>query len=174
MIGRRSARAPAATAIIVLSVLAVVAAGQAAVPVDETDAAWADGEVATGGFQAITVSAPTIVSCTASGNAVAPRMTVRWAFPPASGFTAPANIEMTFSNSGLVPNLLPIGNAVTTIGPDAGGVYTSSYDLGLLGGLIGTQGLLALESTIGGWNSPRVYRTARWPLLLGPATCEPA
>ena len=156
----------AVSAVLALSV-ALVASTQS----NATDAAWNDPTAATGGYAALTVAAPTIISCTASGNVVSPNLSVRWSFPAGSDYTSPTNINLYYSNNGLVSSLLPIGAGATTTGPDAGGVYTTTYDIGLLGGILGTQAAVAFETTVNGWTSPRVVRVATWPLLVGTATC---
>ncbi|MEF3403571.1 hypothetical protein [Agromyces sp. CCNWLW203] len=137
----------------------------------ETDAAWSAGEAAAGSFTAMTVGTPTIVGCTAGGNIVAPTLSMRWSFPAGSGYSVPTNANLYFSNNGLIPNLLPITTGATTTGPDGGGVYTTTYDIGLLGGILSTQAAIAVESKVGTWTSPRVSRIATWPLLIGTATC---
>lgn len=135
-----------------------------------TDAAWSDATVAAGSFTALTVAAPTIASCTAGGNVVAPTLSVQWSFPAGSGYTSPANVNLYYSNSGLIPNLLPITSGATTTGP-VGGVYTTTYNIGLLGGILSTQAAIALETKVNGWTSPMVTRVATWPLVVGTATC---
>lgn len=137
----------------------------------ETEAAWSAGEVATGSFTAMTVGAPTIVSCTAGGNVVAPTLSLRWSFPVGSGYTVPTNVNLYYSNNGLIPNLLPITTGATTTGPDAGGVYTTTYNIGLLGGILSTQAAVAVQSRVGSWTSAMVSRVATWPTLVGTATC---
>lgn len=136
-----------------------------------TDAAWSDATTATASFAALTVAAPTIVSCTAGGNVVSPALSMRWSFPTASGYTSPANVNLYYSNNGLLPNLLPITSGATTTGPDGAGVYTTTYNIGLLGGILSTQAAIALETKVNGWTSPRVSRVATWPLVVGTATC---
>lgn len=137
----------------------------------ETDAAWTAGESAAGSFTAMTVGTPTIVSCTAGGNVAAPTLSMRWSFPAGSGYIVPTNANLYYSNNGLIPNLLPITTGATTTGPDGGGVYTTTYNIGLLGGIISTQAAIAVESKVGTWTSPRVSRIATWPLVVGTATC---
>lgn len=137
----------------------------------QTEAAWSAGESATGSFTAMTVGAPTIVSCTAGGNVVTPTLTLRWSFPVGSGYTVPTNVNLYYSNNGLIPNLLPITTGATTTGPDGGGVYTTTYSIGLLGGILSTQAAIAVQSKVGAWTSAQVARVATWPLVIGTATC---
>ena len=136
-----------------------------------TDASWNGAETGIGSFTALTVGAPTIVSCTAGGNVVAPTLSLRWSFPAGSGYTVPDNLNLYFSNNGLIPNLLPITSGAATTGPGAGGVYTTTYNIGLLGGILSTQAAIAVQSEVGSWTSSQVARVATWPLLVGTATC---
>lgn len=136
-----------------------------------TDAAWTTPVTAVASLDAVTVLPPTIVSCTASGSVLAPALSVRWSFPAGSGYSARENLNLYYSNNGLVPSLLPIGSGTTTTGPDSSGVHTTVYDIGLLGGILGTQAAVAFETKLGGWTSPRVTRVATWPLVVGTATC---
>ncbi|WP_307043143.1 hypothetical protein [Agromyces ramosus] len=155
---------------LMVAVGSVGSAGSAA----QTEAAWFAGESATGSFTALAVGTPTIVSCTAGGNVVTPTLSLRWSFPVGSGYTVPTNLNLYYSNNGAIPNLLPITTGATTAGPDAGGVYTTTYNIGLLGGILSTQAAIAVESKVGNWTSPRVARLATWPLTIGAATCVPA
>jgi hypothetical protein len=156
----------AAVAMLLVAGAALVVATQST----PTDAAWSDPTAATDSFTALTVVAPTIVSCTAGGNVATPTLSVQWSFPAGSGYTSPTNINLYYSNNGLIPNLLPITSGATTTGP-TGGVYTTTYNIGLLGGILSTQAAIGLETKVNGWTSPRVTRVATWPLVIGTATC---
>jgi hypothetical protein len=158
-------RLPAIAALLALGATLAVTAQS-----NTTDAAWSDTTNAAGSFTALTVAAPTIVSCTAGGNVVTPTLSLQWSFPAGSGYTSPTNVNLYYSNNGLIPNLLPITSGATTTGP-VGGVYTTTYSIGLLGGILSTQAAIALETKVDGWTSPRVARVATWPLLIGTATC---
>lgn len=155
------------TAGVLVLVGALLCSGNAA----RTDASWAVPAAAVASLDAVTVLPPTIVSCTASGNVIAPALSVRWSFPPGTSYSVSENLNLYYSNNGLVPSLVPIGSGTATTGPDGEGVYTTVYDIGLLGGILGTKAAVALETKLGGWTSTRVDRVATWPLVVGTATC---
>lgn len=135
-----------------------------------TDAAWSDATRATGSYMALTVVAPTVVSCTAGGTVLSPTLLAQWSFPAGSGYTQPTNINLYYSNNGLLSNLLPIGTGASTSGPNGSGVYTTTYNTGLLGGVLNRQAAIGFETTVNGWTSPRVTALARWP-LIGSNSC---
>lgn len=137
-----------------------------------TDAGWSEASVARGDFAALTLVAPTIHSCTAGGTNVSPTLSAQWSFPVGSGYTAPTNIHLYYSNNGLLSNLLRIGaDDASTSGPDGSGVYTTTYHIGRLGGVVNRQAAIGFETTVNGWTSfTRATALARWP-LVGANSC---
>jgi hypothetical protein len=114
----------------------------------QTEAAWADVEFGSGSFTAFTVPSPAITSCTFNPNAIGllssytvvytipAGYTINYAYSPNASFASPTVITPT-STSG-----------TTTV--------TSTFSLGLLGGLLGSNvyvgARLTLPST--SWSSP--------------------
>ncbi|MDQ0574511.1 hypothetical protein [Agromyces albus] len=136
-----------------------------------TDAGWSEATVAKGEFFALTVVAPTILGCTAGGTDLSPTLTAQWSFPVGSGYTAPTNINLYYSNDGLLSNLVLIGAGASTSGPNGSGVYTTTYNIGLLGGVLNRQAAIGFETTVNGWTSfTRATALARWP-LIGSNSC---
>ncbi|MBT2499036.1 hypothetical protein J7E25_07990 [Agromyces sp. ISL-38] len=133
-----------------------------------TDAGWNEATRATGSYTALTLVAPTIVSCTAAGT-LSKTLVAVWSFPPGSGYTAPTNINLYYSSNGVIANLLPIGAGGATTTGSGEGPYTTTYNLGVLG-IASTTAAIGFETTVNGWTSPRVTRVANWP-LTGPRTC---
>jgi hypothetical protein len=138
---------------------------------ESTEAAWTRPQNATGSMSAMTVPKPITTSCTASsvlvGLSLTPRLVVRWV--PAAGYLSTA-AEYSYSTSGGLVNI-PLGSGVTTTGPIAG-VYTSTFNGGALGGLLGGQADAAISTThTSGWASAPSTVHATFPLLLGDGTC---
>lgn len=156
---------------------AVVAAAAlliALVPPTATAATWTDAEHVSGSFQALTVPAPVIDSCTAESVLVnlslRPRVTLTWHYP-STGYTL-ANAQFWWSATGLA-NMASVtgGNGVSTTGP-AAGVYTSTFQGGLLSGLLGGSADVGLTTLHGsGWTSKMSTAHATFPLVLGTGTC---
>jgi hypothetical protein len=122
--------------------------GLAALLPAQTEAAWADVELGSASFTAFTVPSPAITSCTFNPNVVGllssytvvytipAGYTINYAYSSSAAFTSPTVITPT-STSG-----------TTTV--------TSTFSLGLLGGLLGSNvyvgARLTLPST--SWSSP--------------------
>lgn len=112
------------------------------------DAAWADPEFGTGSFTAATVPSPTFSSCTFNPNAVGLLSSYTVVYTIPAGYT----INYAYSaNASFTPNTVisPTSTSGTT-------TVTSTFSLGLLGGLLGSNvyigARLTLPSTT--WSSP--------------------
>lgn len=112
------------------------------------DAAWADAEFGTGDFTAATVPSPTFSSCTFNPNAVGLLSSYTVVYTIPAGYT----INYAYSaNASFTPNTVisPSSTSGTT-------TVTSTFSLGLLGGLLGSNvyigARLTLPSTT--WSSP--------------------
>lgn len=145
----------------------------ASVPPATTTAAWTDAEHSTAGFSALVVPAPVIDSCTAQSVLVnlslRPRVILTWHYP-SSGYTR-ANAQYWSGTS--VANLVPVseGNGVSTTGPDPG-PYTSTFQGGLLSGLLGGSADVGVSAGhASGWSSKTSTVRATFPLLVGSGTC---
>jgi hypothetical protein len=154
--------------------VAAAALSLSAVPSATTAATWTDADNASGSFQALTVPAPIIDSCTAQSILVnlslRPRVTITWHYPT-TGYTT-ANAQYSWSATGLA-NLavLTEGNGVSTTGPVAG-VYTSTFQGGLLSGLLGASADIGISTGHpSGWVSKKSTAHATFPLLVGTGTC---
>ncbi|WP_411731216.1 hypothetical protein [Paeniglutamicibacter sp.] len=153
----------------------VVCAGLlvASVPPASTTATWTDAEHSSAGFSALEVPAPVIDSCTAQSVLVnlslRPRVTLTWHYP-STGYTR-ANAQYWSGTS--VANLAPVsdGNGVSTTGLDPG-PYTSTFQGGLLAGLLGGSADVGLSAGhASGWSSKTSTVRATFPLLVGSGTC---
>jgi hypothetical protein len=112
------------------------------------DAAWADPESGTGSFTAATVPSPTVSSCSFNPNAVGLLSSYTIVYTIPVGYT----IDYAYSaNASFTPNtvITPTSTSGTT-------TVTSTFSLGLLGGLLGSNvyigARLTLPSTT--WSSP--------------------
>lgn len=156
---------------IVGAVLALGAALTFSAQSTATDAGWSEITRATGSFSALTLVAPTILGCTAGGTIVSPTLTAQWSFPVGSGYTSPTNINLYYSRTGLLSDLVLIGTGTSTTGPDGAGVYTTTYNIGLIGGILNREAAIGFETTVNGWTSfTRATVLATWP-LIGSNTC---
>lgn len=156
----------------IVAVAAVVVA--LAPPPTATVAAWTDAEHASGNFQALTVPAPIIDTCTARSVLVnlslTPRVTLTWHYP-STDYTS-ANAQYWWSDSGILGLIgVTIGSGVSTTGP-VGGVYTSTFQGSLLSGLLGGSADVGLSTGhTSGWSSKTSTAHATFPLLVGTGTC---
>ncbi|KQO11244.1 hypothetical protein ASF06_00795 [Agreia sp. Leaf244] len=156
---------------------AAVIAGWGVGGADETEASWAEKEVAQTTLTATTVPKPVIQSCVLSPGTLgtSPTITVKWNFPAGTGYAAPANIAYAVAEGGLLPNLTVVllGQGVTTTGPVAG-TYTTTFAASVLGGLLGgSYGLYLQTVDATGWTSVRAGATATMGLLGANPTCAP-
>jgi len=174
----RSARRRA----LALIAAAAICAGLAVPAPQPTEATWVDSEAGSATFTAITVSAPTYVSCQASGLlggllGLAPTLDIVWNAPSHAGDLV---LEIaSVDASGLVIELLnPLLGTVTTQ-PVAGvsGQYKTTVNTGLLSGLLGGEARIALRykssDLPGAWVSPWLTVRGTWPALgiLGSPSC---
>ena len=144
------------------------------VPASYTDASFTDSEVAASAVTAFVVPAPVIDTCTASsvlvGLSLVPRVVITWRYPTA-GYTG-TNARYYNSSSG-VGGLTPVspGNGVNTTGP-SGGIFTSTFQGSLLGGLLGGSGDVGVATAhSSGWRSLISSARATFPALVGTGTC---
>lgn len=146
-------------------------------PPTATLGAWTDAEFAAGSFTALTVPAPQIDTCVASVVLVfpallAPRVVLTWHYP-FPGYTL-SNARFVYSASGLF-NLIqvpPANVSTTPSSPTGGGPFTTTYQGGLLGGVLGGQahvGVYAMHAS--GWISAASTAHTTFPFVLGPASC---
>lgn len=94
-------------------------------------------------------------------------VTIRWRWPssthPYSTFTA-ANVRWKVGTTNNV--------AVTSTGPDSNGYYSTTFNGGLLGGLLGTNVPLEMRTITGNWTSTGVSKVVYYaPAVAGAATC---
>lgn len=137
----------------VSAALCVVPAGTGA-----TDASWSASEVGSGTLNALTVPPPVMIGpCTLSPGiaGTGPVITINWRFPAGTAYAAPANVNYYVASGGLLPNLTAVvlGTSLSTTGP-VGGVYTTQFKSGVLGGLLGGSYGVYLQTKDGsGWVS---------------------
>jgi hypothetical protein len=101
-----------------------------------------------------------------------PVITVNWRFPAGTAYAAPANVNYYVANGGLLPNLtgVVLGTNLSTTGP-VGGVYTTQFKSGVLGGLLGGSYGVYLQTKDGsGWVSSLATANAS----MGLAGANPA
>lgn len=126
--------------------------------ISNTDAAWVDSEYAGASMAALSVPAPTLgATCTLVPGVAGlnPVITFTWTIPAGSGLTL-SNISYGISGvSGLEVVTGGLLASVVTTGPVAG-VYTTKFNSGLLGGLLGGTKTAAVRFTLPGttWVSP--------------------
>ncbi|WP_138945044.1 hypothetical protein [Plantibacter sp. M259] len=131
------------------TVIAVAMAFLLAHPAPEpVDAAWADPEYGTGSFTAATVPTPTFSSCTFNPNAVGLLSSYTVVYTIPAGYT----INYAYSaNAAFTPNTIitPTSTSGTT-------TVTSTFSLGLLGGLLGSNVYIGARLTLPStsWTSP--------------------
>ncbi|EMY34302.1 hypothetical protein D477_010381 [Arthrobacter crystallopoietes BAB-32] len=138
-----------------------------------TEAFWTDRENATASFTALVIPAPAITACEASSVLVSgklvPKVVLTWQLP--AGYQL-EHVKYWYSDSGLLNlGLLTSGNGYTTTGPTAG-TYTTTFDGGLLGGLLNGSAIVGL-SVAGphSWESDVASREATFPLVVGTNPC---
>ncbi|MFD6700795.1 MULTISPECIES: hypothetical protein [unclassified Microbacterium] len=161
----------------VLAALGVLVLGLIlfAPPLPQTDASYTDPEFAGGtGVSAVRLVPPQITAVTTCRSALLGGniMVITWKWSaqtaPYSGFTAAANTEWQIAGTAW--------QAVPTTGPDANGVYTTTFTSSLLSGLLG--GLLgeSFSSNVRtkawtGWVSPTVSTLTYTKPILNSPTC---
>ncbi len=138
---------------------------------ETTEGAWAQSQAATGSAAAMTVPQPRITSCSASSVLInlslTPRVVVNWT--PASGHASTAAVYSLSTSGGLVT--IPLGAGATTTGP-VGGTYTTTFNAGILGGLLGGQADAGISTLhLSGWTSTPSTVHAVFPLVAGSGTC---
>ncbi|MBV1777833.1 hypothetical protein KRR55_01755 [Paeniglutamicibacter sp. ABSL32-1] len=145
----------------------------ALVPPAATTAAWTDAEHSSAGFAALVVPAPVIDSCTAESVLVnlslRPRVILTWHYPSV-GYTR-AGAQYWSGTS--VANLAQVseGNGLSTTGADPG-PYTSTFQGGLLAGLLGGTAHVGISAGhASGWSSKISTARATFPLLVGSGSC---
>jgi len=161
----------------ILAVLGVMLLGLILLspPLQKTDASYADPEFA-GGSQitAVRLVPPQITGVSTCRSALLGGniMVVTWKWTaltaPYSGFTAAADAEWQIAGTAW--------QAVPTTGPDANGIYTTTFSSSLLSGLLG--GLLgeSFNSNVRtkawtGWVSPNVSTLTYTKPILTTPTC---
>lgn len=125
---------------------ALLLAGQQ--PPVQTEAAWADTERGAGSFTALTVPTPAITSCTFNPNVVGLLSSYTVVYTIPAGYT----INYAYSaNASFTPN--SVINPTSTSGTTT---VTSTFSLGLLGGLLGSNVYIGARLTLPAttWSSP--------------------
>lgn len=161
----------------ILAVLGVLLLGAVlfATPPQRTDASFTDPEFAGGsGVAAVRLVPPQITAVTTcrsallGGNIMV--VTWRWAAQaaPYTGFTAAADAEWQIAGAAW--------QAVPTTGPDANGVYTTTFTSSLLSGLLGGLFGETFSSNVRtrawtGWVSPTVSTLTYTKPILSSPTC---
>lgn len=174
MTGRVSGRRWVQGAVAVLATLALgmILLGPG---LPRTDASYTDPEYAgASGVKAIRLVPPQIAAVTTCRSALlgGTTMAVTWKWTaqtaPYSGFTAAADTEWQIAGTAW--------QSVPTTGPDANGVYTTTFSSSLLSGLLG--GLLGETFTSNvrtkawtGWVSPTVSTLTYTKPILNSPTC---
>lgn len=131
-----------------------------------TEAEWTDATYASGEHAALILEPPTILSCTA--RALPRQLVIRWSFTAAHG-SSDVNAGFVYSTDGVLTNLLDALWLTTTTGPDAGGVFTTTYDFDLLGIAV-TRVHAGVRTEADGWVSQQMStRVGSWPLLAAPS-----
>jgi hypothetical protein len=154
-------RRRAAGGVVLLGALALLAS--AAVPLEQTDAAWIDRETTTVALSTVTIPPPVLVPpCTTNPGLLGatPSITVEWTLP--AGYAlASARYAAGTSVAGL--QAIATGYATTTVSP---GLYRTVFSGGLLSGLLGGQasvGIAVAHSS--GWTSKWASATGGSALL---------
>jgi hypothetical protein len=159
----------------VLCAVALLTVPVAAAELQQTEAAWSDSEFGQANFTGITVPAPTILSCVpATLLGAVSTVTITWSFPAGTGYTKEANVNYFVAEGGLLTKLTSVllGSGLSTTGPVAG-VYTTTFRPGLLGGLLGSEFLIGLQTKDGsGWTSGLTPANVVIGLLGLSATCS--
>jgi hypothetical protein len=102
-----------------------------------------------------------------------PVVTVTWRFPSGSSYTAPPNVAYFVAQGGLLGNLVSVllGSDLSTTGP-VSGIYTTKYQAGILGGLLGGSYGVYLQTVDGSqWTSTLASATASMGLLGANPQC---
>lgn len=142
---------------------------------EQTEAAWADSEVARGSsFTSITVPAPIATAqCTLAPGLLGatPKVTVYWRIPTGDPQFTSDDAELVNPDGSLVGALttLLLGNSVTNTGTP--GAYTLVIGDGLLGGLLGSSKVMRLRLNKGGWTGPELTITATMGALGANPKC---
>ena len=153
-----------------LGILLLVGVGTSSM----TEASWTDSEYGTGAFTARVIPPPIIDSCTLNPGLLGanPVVTMKWRFPAGTTYTA-ANVAYAYARADGVQSPAVPGPNLSTTGPVAG-EYTTTWNAGLLAGLLGSYNILYLQTRDPStWTSKQSSAVAGAALLgIGPY-CTP-
>ncbi|MBH0007833.1 hypothetical protein [Salinibacterium sp. SWN1162] len=176
LVRRSGSRAPLRRAVLIalavagIASLVLVTQTRAGV----TQAAWVDSEYATATVSAAVIAPPEITSCSLAPGflGLSPTVTLKWKFPAGGGYSTPSNVAYAVAEGGLLGTVTSVllGSALTTTGPSAG-VYTTKFESGILGGLLGGSYGIFVQTVDGSWTSQRAGATASMGLGGSGAQC---
>ncbi len=170
-------RRRAAAVLVVAAVCAVLAVP----PPEQTEAAWTDAEVVQGAYTALTVPAPTYVSCSGTGLlSLGESMTINWRTAANAGQLV---VEYEyFDKDGLlqpVTQLLLGNGTVTTTTPNPGDptLQRTVIQAAALGGLLGSSKSVFIRHSgpngANDWKSAWIGVRGTWN-IIGFSGCAPA